>query len=90
MSGRMIPGMAIITSSADPKVRGTFMTLNACVQSASMGLASVIGGLLIHRDAQGHVVGYWHAAVVGVLLTLAAVWLAPRITLHGAGQAGKS
>jgi hypothetical protein len=30
MSGRMIPGMAIITSAANPALRGTFMTLN-CV-----------------------------------------------------------
>ncbi|MBI5275008.1 MAG: MFS transporter [Burkholderiales bacterium] len=84
MSGRMIPGMSIITSSAEPRLRGTFMTLNTSVQSAAIGLASVAGGLLIHRDAQGHVMGYWHAALVGVALTLAAVWLAPRITLHGA------
>lgn len=44
MSGRMIPGMAILTAAANPALRGTFMTLNAAVQSAAMGLASLAGG----------------------------------------------
>ena len=44
MSGRMIPGMAIVTSAANPQLRGTFMTLNGAVQSASMGMASFLGG----------------------------------------------
>ncbi|OGS81342.1 MAG: MFS transporter, partial [Gallionellales bacterium GWA2_59_43] len=33
VSGRMIPAMAIITSAAQPKLRGTFMSLNATTQS---------------------------------------------------------
>lgn len=84
MSGRMIPGMAIVTSAADPRLRGTFMTLNTSVQSAAMGLAAFVGGQLISRDAQGHVSHYWHAALLGALASLAAVWLAPRLVLHGA------
>lgn len=84
MSGRMIPGMAIVTSAAQPRLRGTFMTLNASVQSAAMGLASFFGGQLISRDAQGMVSGYWQAAVVGAAASIAAIWLAPRLTLHGA------
>jgi predicted MFS family arabinose efflux permease len=83
-SGRMIPGMAIVTSAAQPQARGTFMTLNAAVQSAAMGLASFIGGQLISRDAQGLVVNYWHGAVVGAVASLGAVWLASRLHLHGA------
>ncbi|MGA0572228.1 MFS transporter [Variovorax sp. VNK109] len=84
-SGRMIPGMAILTSAADPRLRGTFMTLNASVQSAAMGLAAFVGGLIISRDAQGFVQNYWMTAVVGAMATLAAVWLAGTLTLHGAG-----
>lgn len=91
-SGRMIPGMAIVSSAAQPRLRGTFMTLNAAVQSAAMGLASFIGGQLIGRNGQGEVTQYWLAALVGVVASLGAVWLAPRLTLHGAPAAvpGKS
>lgn len=87
MSGRMIPGMAIVTSAAVPRLRGTFMTLNTSVQSAAMGLASLVGGQLISRDAQGLVSGYWRAALLGACASVVAVWLAPRITLHGATAA---
>lgn len=87
MSGRMIPGMAILTSAAQPQLRGTFMTLNSAVQSAAMGLAAFVGGQLISRDAAGLVQGYWHAAVVGAAASLMAVWLAGRLTLHGAPPA---
>jgi predicted MFS family arabinose efflux permease len=44
MSGRMIPGMALIGASADPRRRGSFMTLNSAVQSLAMGLAALVGG----------------------------------------------
>jgi predicted MFS family arabinose efflux permease len=84
MSGRMIPGMAIVTSAADPQLRGTFMTLNASVQSAAMGLAAFVGGLIIQRDPQGMVQNYWMAAVVGGCASLASLWMAGKLTLHGA------
>ena len=69
MSGRMIPGMAMISSSVEPRLRGTFMTLNSAVQSASMGLAALVGGLIIGRDAQGHLTLYWVAGLLGWALS---------------------
>ena len=87
MSGRMIPGMALVTSAAQPALRGTFMTLNASVQSAAMGVASLVGGVLIGRDAQGLVQNYWMAAVVGMAASLGAVWVPGRLHLHGASGA---
>lgn len=90
MSGRMIPGMAIVASAADPKLRGTFMTLNASVQSAAMGLAAFVGGLIISRDASGAVTHYWMAAVLGGCASLAALALAGRLTLHGAAHPARA
>ena len=84
MSGRMIPGMAMISSAALPRLRGTFMTLNAAVQSASMGLAALVAGLIIGRDAQGQLTGYWMAGLLGVVASLLSVWLAGHLHLHGA------
>ena len=85
MSGRMIPGMALVTSAADPARRGTFMAFNAAIQSAAMGTAAFVGGLLIDRDAAGRVEHYWLAALVGVLASLASIWVMGRLRLHGAG-----
>jgi predicted MFS family arabinose efflux permease len=84
MSGRMIPGMAIITSTADPRLRGTFMTLNSSVQSVGMGVAAFIGGLIISRDAQGLVQHYWGNALLGMVASGISIWLAGKLFLYGA------
>jgi predicted MFS family arabinose efflux permease len=84
MSGRMIPGMAMISSAALPRLRGTFMTLNSAVQSASMGFAALVAGLIIGRDAQGQLTLYWVAGLLGVVASLLSVWLAGHLRLHGA------
>ncbi|HKB02750.1 MAG TPA: MFS transporter [Gemmataceae bacterium] len=64
-SGRMVPAQAMLTGAAAPAVRGGFLSLNAAVQSAAMGLASLIAGLLINQDpATGRLNGY---PVVGLL-----------------------
>ena len=82
MNGRMIPGMALVSSAANPALRGTFMTLNSSAQSAAMGCAAFVGGMLIGRNAEGHIEHYWMTAVVGTVASLASVWLAGRLTLH--------
>jgi predicted MFS family arabinose efflux permease len=87
MSGRMIPGMAMISSAALPRLRVTFMTLNSAVQSASMGLAALVAGLIIGRDAQGQLTSYWVAGLLGVVASLLSVWLAGHLRLHGAPAA---
>ena len=84
MSGRMIPGMAMISSAVEPRLRGTFMTLNSAVQSASMGMAALVAGLFIGRDAQGQLTGYWVAGLLGMVASLLSVWLAGHLRLHGA------
>jgi hypothetical protein len=80
MSGRMIPGMALVSATAAPRLRGTFLSLNASVQSASMGLAALVSGLLVGRDAQGQLTGYWMVALLGVLASVLTWWLAPRLS----------
>lgn len=84
MSGRMIPGMAIVTSAAQPALLGTFMALNSCVQSMAMGTAAFLGGTLIQRDAHGLVQNYWAAALCGAVASLLAIGVARHLTLYGA------
>ena len=86
MSGRMIPGMALISSASVPHLRGTFMTLNASVQSAAMGLAAITGGLIIGRDAQGQLTHYWAAGLLGAAVSLATIWMAAKVRMHEAAH----
>jgi predicted MFS family arabinose efflux permease len=76
--------MAMLTSAANPALRGTFMTLNASVQSAAMGLAALVGGHIISRNAAGLVEHYWGAALIGAVASLLAVWVGGRLNLHQA------
>jgi predicted MFS family arabinose efflux permease len=81
VAGRFIPAMALITSAAVPALRGTFMSLNGSVQSVAMGIASVVGGMLIGRDATGLVSGYEHCGWIAVGLTLLALWWVGRLVV---------
>ncbi len=81
VSGRMVPGMALLTTASKPQSRGAFMSLNGSVQSVAMGLASLAGGWLISRGADGRVVGYEHCGWLALVGTLIAVWLVGRIEL---------
>jgi predicted MFS family arabinose efflux permease len=82
MSGRMIPGMAIVTSACNPPQRGTYMALNSAMQSLGMSTAAFVGGLIISRDAQGWVLNYWGNALVGVMASLITWWLVSKLRLE--------
>lgn len=86
MSGRMIPGMAIVSSAAPPAIRGTFMTLNSAVQSGAMGLAAMVGGALISRDAHNLVQHYWQAGLVATAASLLSIVVARTIVMREAGK----
>jgi len=75
--------MAIIASSAQPKLRGTFMSLNSTVQSLAMGLATTLAGFLTSFDASGRIVGYPLVGYVAVVANLVAIWFVSRIVMHG-------
>lgn len=81
VSGRMIPGMAMATSVAAPGVRGSFMSLGSSVQMAASGLAALLAGLIISRDAAGQLVHYNLVGYLAVACGLASLWLATRLRL---------
>jgi len=82
VSGRMIPAMAIITSSAQPKLRGTFMTLNATTQALAMGLATTLAGFIISQNEAGLIVDYSVVGYVAIVANLIAIWFVGRIAMH--------
>ncbi len=82
VSGRMIPAMAIISSAAQPKLRGTFMSLNGTVQSLAMGLATTLAGFIITVDSTGRIDGYPLVGYVAIVANLLAIAFVSRIVLH--------
>lgn len=63
MSGRMVPAMAMVSSTATPEYRGSFMSFSSAVQNLSAALASFTGGLIVTFEG-GHFV---HFEKVGYL-----------------------
>ena len=83
VSGRMIPAMAVITSAAQPRLRGTFMSLNGTVQSLAMALATSLAGFMIALAPNGHIVHYEWVGYVAVAANLTAIAFVSRIVMHG-------
>jgi predicted MFS family arabinose efflux permease len=84
---RWVPVMAMISTSALPRERGTFMSVNASVQQLVMGLASKISGwLLVEQMVVGadgvaapKLVGYPLVGLLAAASMIAAVLLAGRL-----------
>lgn len=84
-SARMVPAQALIVGSTVPSMRGGFMSLNSAVQSASMGLASLVGGALIHQTADGRLPGYPVVGLVAAGTALGSLLLAGWLQLKDTG-----
>ncbi|MBI5428960.1 MAG: MFS transporter [Nitrosomonadales bacterium] len=87
VSGRMIPAMAIVTSAAQPRLRGTFMSLNASMQQLASGLASTLAGFIITQNGAGQIVGYEKVGYVAIAGNMLAIWFVVRIVMHDASSA---
>lgn len=79
--GRMVPVMAIMTSAVQPRLRGTFLAMNASVLNFCSGLAAWLGGLLIAME-DGQLVGYGNVGLLAMAMTLLAMAVAGTIRLH--------
>ena len=84
VSGRMVPGMALLTAAPDPAIRGAFMSVNGALQSATMGAAAWVGGVLISRGADGRVEGYGLTGWLALVTTALMLWWVGRLRLHTA------
>ena len=84
VSGRMVPGMALMTAAPPPSMRGAFMSVNGALQSATMGVAAWVGGALISRAPDGSVVGYERCGWLAVVTTVLMVWWVGQLRLRSA------
>ncbi len=72
-NSRMIPAMTIISSSIPPSRRGSFMSLNSCLQQLGSATASFIGGSLVSQTVgAGELIGFSNTAYFAILFGLSA------------------
>lgn len=77
--GRMIPATALVSGSSTPQNRGSFMSIVNCVQQLAAALSSYIAGLIISKDANGHLINYNYVGYIAVIFTFIAIYLSRRI-----------
>jgi predicted MFS family arabinose efflux permease len=86
-SARMVPAMAMVTSSVVPWRRGGFMSVNAAVQHFSAGIGSFVGGMIVGRGHDGSLIRFDLAGIVGVVAVALSLYLAGRLRVADAAVA---
>ena len=79
ISGRVVPAMALVTASAQPRVRGGLMSFNSALQHLSSGLGSLSAGRIIGQAETGALTRYWVVGLIAVACTLLAIAISRRI-----------
>ncbi|HEV3146629.1 MAG TPA: MFS transporter [Gemmataceae bacterium] len=80
-ASRMVPAMAMITSSVAPHRRGGFLGANSAVQHVSAGLGAFVGGFILTKAPDGTIERYPLVGFLGIAATLLSLWLAGRIRI---------
>ena len=84
VSGRFVPGMAIITSASVPHLRGTFMGINSAVQSIGTSVATLVAGFIITINPQGWLEHYNIVGYIACTAILSTLWLVGYVKVaHG-------
>lgn len=80
---RFVPAMSLITSSVEPKLRGSFMSINSSVQQLSAGVAAFVSGLIVQEAADGKLQNFAWDGILACLITLIAIWVVRYIKTVG-------
>ena len=62
-TGRMIAAMAMVTSSVEPRRRGSFLSANSSVQHVAAGLGAYLGGIIVKQSSHGPDRAFWHGGL---------------------------
>lgn len=79
VTGRMIPAISMITSTALPQNRGSFMSFNSSVQQLSAGIAAFISGAIVVENQAGQLENYNIVGYLAIVSSLAAIYAASKI-----------
>lgn len=78
-NGRYVPAAAIITGTAKPENRGSFLSFNSAVQQIAAGLASLIAGLIIGENELGQLTNFNLVGYIAILFSVLCIPLVKRV-----------
>ncbi|MEJ1974302.1 MAG: MFS transporter [Lacunisphaera sp.] len=69
-SGRFVPGQAIVTLAVPSSRRGAFLSLTSCARDLASGISSTLGGWIVAKQPNGHLMHFnwlgWIAVAAGL------------------------
>lgn len=77
--GRMIPASTLVSGTANPQTRGSFMSIVSCVQQMASAVASYVSGIIITRGNQGELENYDIVGYLAIGTTFIAIYLSRKI-----------
>ena len=83
VSGRMVPGLAMITGSVVPRFRGSFMSVNSAIQQLAMALAAFVGGAILVKGPGQSLLHFNYVGYLAVGSTLLCIFFAQRLRAVG-------
>jgi predicted MFS family arabinose efflux permease len=86
MNGRFVPAVALVTSSVEPKSRGSFMSINSSAQQIAAGASSFVAGLIVGKAADGTMTNYHLVGGLAILATIMCIVLVKHIRIVDATQ----
>lgn len=78
-NGRYVPAAALITGTAKPENRGSFLSFNSAVQQLAAGFASLLAGLIIGENALGQLTNFNWVGYLAIFFSILCIPLARRV-----------
>ena len=78
-NGRYVPAAAIVTGTATPENRGSFLSFNSAVQQVAAGMASLIAGMIIGENELGQLTNFNIVGYLAIFFSLLCIPLANRV-----------
>lgn len=78
-NGRYVPAAAIITGTAKPENRGSFLSFNSAVQQLASGFASLLAGLIIGENELGQLTNFNYVGYLAIFFSILCIPLAARV-----------
>lgn len=79
VSGRFIPGTAMVTGATAPHMRGRLMAFNSATQNFASGTAALLAGLIMTQTSSGRIIHFDQVGYLSCLFGLMAIWMSRRV-----------
>ena len=84
-SGRFVPGQAIVTLAVPSSRRGAFLSLTSCARDLASGISSTMGGWIVSKQPNGHLIHFNYLGWIAVGAGLLSVVLARTVRVNDTG-----